>query len=121
MKRAQYVIVSGNPILGLAHIGPFPSRMTASRYAIDNKLSGTWWVAALEKPEGVPAFPQILVQVFGGIAEVKGDLDRADVEVFNWDDWHSASDEEKEHLRLPVQWGEIEPSLPLTIEKPVSL
>jgi len=121
MKRAQYVIVSGNPILGLAHIGPFPSRMTASRYAIDNKLSGTWWVAALEKPEGVPAFPRVLVEVFGGVAEVKGDLDRADVEVFNWDDWHSASDEEKEHLRLPIQWGEIEPSLPLTIEKPVSL
>lgn len=81
MSCEQYITVSGDPVSGLAHIGPFPSRMTANRYAIDNKLSGTWWVVALNKPEGVPAFPRVLVEVFGGVAEVKGDLDCVDVEV----------------------------------------
>jgi hypothetical protein len=50
MKTEQFIIIYGNPIDGLSHVGPFYSRDDAIEYAISEPYNGNWWISMLEAP-----------------------------------------------------------------------
>lgn len=48
-ETPQRVIIHGNPVDGIALIGPFPDGEAAVEYA-ERELDGDWWVADLTDP-----------------------------------------------------------------------
>lgn len=48
--ETQYVVITGDPLLGFNFIGPFDSLEDADSWA-ENKLGGDWWLTHLENPE----------------------------------------------------------------------
>lgn len=49
-EGAQYVVLSGNPVDGLTHTGPFNSSDLAGRWAEEGG-GDEWWIVTLESPE----------------------------------------------------------------------
>lgn len=47
---AQYIVVSGNPVDGTDHAGPFGSAEEAGQWAEENG-GDEWWIVALTSPE----------------------------------------------------------------------
>lgn len=45
----QYIIITGNPVDGFVHIGPYATADEANIDADDG--TGDWWVATLYPPE----------------------------------------------------------------------
>ena len=44
------LVVTGNPVDGFSHVGPFEDYETASEYA-DRRMDSDWWIVPLNSPE----------------------------------------------------------------------
>jgi hypothetical protein len=51
----QYILIFGNPVDGLEHVGPFDDAAAAGDYAEDSlSAAEDWWIVLLQ----APAYPE---------------------------------------------------------------
>ena len=106
----KHIIITNTPD-SEEHIGPFDTLAQAKSYG-EKHLKGAYALIPLTTPIGLPEVPRVLVQVFGGVAELVNSTHKVDVEIFDYDNWWAAGRAEQKAMILGPEWRALDPSLP---------